>query len=191
MATITFCGETFTVDHAVKGADYVHGYDAGGNLIVGLDGVTDFSKITYSGSYLSPGDCLAEACNNVKHCGGVLKKTDGTVITPEMVPGVEYLTTERYNGKAVYTMLVDFGKLPSSGRAYVTAIATGVNVIELVGVATWGNGYEYPFPIISDSTGAMIGGAFIYNGSTTNVGVYANADLSGATAKFKLKYTKQ
>lgn len=80
MPVISFCGESFTVDHAVKGANYVHGYDANGVLIISLDNVTDFSGITYTGNYMSPGSCLAESCNDVKYCGGSLKKRDGTVL---------------------------------------------------------------------------------------------------------------
>ena len=80
MATITFCGESFTVDHAVKGADYVHGYDADGNLVISLDGVSDFSGITYDGTYISPAVSFAEACNDVKFCDGILKTRDGAAI---------------------------------------------------------------------------------------------------------------
>lgn len=80
MATITFCGESFIVDHAVKGSDYVHGYDANGNLVVSFDGVSDFSKITYDGEYMDPDDCLPEACNDVKYCGGKLKTRGGSDI---------------------------------------------------------------------------------------------------------------
>ena len=85
MAIITFCGESFVVDHAVKGADYVHGYDADGNLVVSLDGVSNFSGITYDGTYMTPGACLAELCNDVKYCGGALKKRDGTVLAAQDV----------------------------------------------------------------------------------------------------------
>lgn len=80
MATITFNGESFTVDHAVKGDDFVHGYDADGNCIISIDGVSDFSDIAYDGVYMAPGDCLAEACNNVKYCGGELKTAGGDTI---------------------------------------------------------------------------------------------------------------
>ena len=111
-------------------------------------------------------------------------------VNPPMEPGVEYATTEHYNGKTVYTKLINFGNLPASGRAYVNALGFSANVFEITGVASWGDGYEYPFPMFNESTGAFICGVFIYNGSTTSVGVYALQDLSGATAKFKMKYTK-
>lgn len=80
MATLTFNGESFTVDHAVKGGDYIHGYDANGVLIVAFDGVTDFSDFTYDDTYMEPSDCLAEHCNSVVYCGGAFKRRDGTKV---------------------------------------------------------------------------------------------------------------
>lgn len=80
MPVISFCGESFTVDHAVKGADYVHGYDANSNLIVSLEGITDFSRISYDGEYMAPSGCLAEACNDVKYCDGVFKTRAGATL---------------------------------------------------------------------------------------------------------------
>lgn len=38
---------------------------------------------------------------------------------PPMQPGVEYRTTERWNGAAVYTMLVDCGELLSNGQKQI------------------------------------------------------------------------
>lgn len=80
MATITCYGKSYTVDHAVKGADYVHGYNADGELVVSLEGVRDFSEITYSGSYISPSICITEACNDIKFCEGVFKTRDGRTV---------------------------------------------------------------------------------------------------------------
>lgn len=80
MATITFNGESFTVDHAVQGADYVHGYDAESNLVIAFDGVSNLSAISYDGVYVMAGNCLAEPCNDVKYCEGVLKTRAGEVI---------------------------------------------------------------------------------------------------------------
>lgn len=78
MATLTFNGESFAVDHAVKGADYVHGYDANGVLVVAFDGVTDFAGITYDGNYMAASECLTEHCNTVRYCGGAFKRLDGS-----------------------------------------------------------------------------------------------------------------
>ena len=46
MAILTFNGESYTVDHAVKGADFIHGYDADSVLIVASDGIVNFSCFT-------------------------------------------------------------------------------------------------------------------------------------------------
>lgn len=80
MAKISFNGASYTVDHAVKGADYVHGYSADGVLVVSFEGVSDFSCITYDGTYLDPSACITEGCNDVKCVGGKLVKADGTPV---------------------------------------------------------------------------------------------------------------
>lgn len=72
---------SYEVDHAVKGPDYVHGYDASGDLVVSFEGVTNFGDIQYTGSYLSPDKCLSEACNRVMNVNGELVREDGTPVT--------------------------------------------------------------------------------------------------------------
>lgn len=73
-------GETYVVDHAVKGADYIHGYGAGGKIVVAYDGITDFSRFDYSGTYMEPSECLTEHCNTVRYCGDAFKRLDGTKV---------------------------------------------------------------------------------------------------------------
>ena len=80
MPNLTFCGEVYAVDHAVKGADYIHGYDASGVCIIAFEDVADLSAISYDGEYLAPGDCEAEACNKVVYCGGKLKTLGGEAV---------------------------------------------------------------------------------------------------------------
>lgn len=77
MATLTFNSESYTVDHAVKGADYIHGYDANGILIVAFDGISDFSAYSYDGSYVNPEACFDETCNIVKYINGKLLTNNG------------------------------------------------------------------------------------------------------------------
>lgn len=81
MATLSYGGVSYTVDHAVKGADYIHGYDEDSVMIVSFEGVTDFSGFAYDGTYMEPGHCLSESCNDLKYVGGALVKADGTIIT--------------------------------------------------------------------------------------------------------------
>lgn len=78
MAILTYNGESYTVDHAVKGADFIHGYDAKSVLIVAFDGIINFSGFTYDGTYMEPEHCLAEGCNDVKFAGGIWQTRDGT-----------------------------------------------------------------------------------------------------------------
>lgn len=84
MAVLTFLGESYTVDHAVKGADYVHGYDANGVCIVAFEDMADLTAIGYDGTFMAPGDCEAEVCNKVVYCGGKLKTLGGV----EIIKGV-------------------------------------------------------------------------------------------------------
>lgn len=88
MAILTFNGESYTVDHAVKGADFIHGYDADSVMIVAFNGITDFSGFTFDGTYMEPEHCLAEGCNDVKFVDGGLKKADGTTLSPADIGAV-------------------------------------------------------------------------------------------------------
>lgn len=81
MDTLKFGNETYTVDHAVKGNDYIHGYDANGTCVVAFDGITDFSQFTYSGTYMNPDTCAEEACNDVKYCNGKLVTRGGADVS--------------------------------------------------------------------------------------------------------------
>lgn len=103
MATLTFNGESFTVDHAAKGADYIHGYDANGVLIVSFDGVTDFSLFTYDGTYMNPSDCMGESCNAVRYVGGKLVNANGAAVPVSAIgaaPAYTYGTADLTAGSS-------------------------------------------------------------------------------------------
>lgn len=89
MPTITYNGASFVVDHAVKGADYVHGYSAAGDTILSIDGISDFSVISYDGTFLAPDKCINESCNDLKFVNGALTRRDGTVVTLSDL-GIQY-----------------------------------------------------------------------------------------------------
>ena len=97
MATLIFNNKAYTVDHAVKGSDYVHGYDAAGKVIVSIDGLTDFSLVSYDDTYLDPADCITEPCNTLKYCSGAVKTADGRDVTASAV-GAFPATGGRING---------------------------------------------------------------------------------------------
>lgn len=81
MATLTYNGEYYVVDHAVKGTDYIHGYDAKGSIIVAFNGVTDFAGFGYDGSFMAPTSCLEESCNDLKVLQNKIVRKDGTVVS--------------------------------------------------------------------------------------------------------------
>lgn len=80
MAILTYNSESYTVDKAVKGADFIHGYDAAGQIVVSFEGISDFTQYTYDGTYIDPAQCFEEDCNTVVVHNGTLKRKDGTSV---------------------------------------------------------------------------------------------------------------
>ena len=132
MGILTYYDDSYTVDHVVKGADFIHGYDAEGIMIVSFEGITDFSGFTYDGTYMEPEHCLAEGCNDVKYVDGTLKKKDGTPLSPNDYGAAEsgHTHDDRY-----YTETEMDTKLTAKAPAYTygttdltagsSALATG------------------------------------------------------------------
>ena len=123
--------------------------------------------------------------------GFVLQRTcvDGTwgeweYVNPPMALGVEYRTTERWNGKAVYTKLISFGALPNTATGSISVGADELNVISLHGVSSNGN-YIYDIatmPGVSE---------FAYNYWQGTVVIATTADKSGYKNTYiTIKYTK-
>lgn len=81
MAILSYGGMEWTVDHAVKGADYVRGYSSDGELIVAIEQTTDFNNISYNGTYMAPNKCIEDDCNTVMHVNNALVRKDGTAVT--------------------------------------------------------------------------------------------------------------
>lgn len=77
MATLTYNNMSWEVDHAVLGKNYVHGYDAAGNIVIAIDDTTDLDNIVYDGEYMQPDACLEESCNDVKYLNGLFVTPDG------------------------------------------------------------------------------------------------------------------
>lgn len=107
---------------------------------------------------------------------------------PPLQLGVEYRTTERYNGKPVYTKLIDFGNLPNSSSKNVATAVPADKIISFDGIVTNGSGTRYQFPIVG-SSGTAFARSYIVSGSGS-IGVTTTTDASGYTAQFVVKYTK-
>lgn len=109
-------------------------------------------------------------------------------VNPPMKLGVEYRTTERYQGKPVYVKLVNFGALPNAtAKAVNFSIENNAQLLECKGFVSGGGVLPYSYP------GSGVGTANVYtNRSSGNFGVIVSTDkdLSGKSAYFILKYTK-
>lgn len=105
-------------------------------------------------------------------------------VNPPMMPGVGYRTTERHNGKSVYTKLIDFGALPN---ADYSSVNIGVNESKVIGVKglVKSSVYTEPFPPIASATGTAQLSWWI-SGSVLNI--KTQGDMSNYTATVIIKY---
>jgi hypothetical protein len=106
-------------------------------------------------------------------------------VNPPMADGTEYRTTERYQGKAVYAVMVYFGALPNSTAKALTVskFAGATGVVEMRGMIN-NNGAYTP----ADAT---LGLSQVWaNPSGGTIHALTTADLSSQTMRVLLKYTK-
>jgi hypothetical protein len=105
-------------------------------------------------------------------------------VNPPMVPGVEYRTTERRNGKVVYTMAINGGALTNGG--YVTF--TNANRQGGIRCCASAGGYIAPF---------YSGGTLVFAASAepasdgVRVSFYSNGWLDSNNVTVTLWYTKE
>ena len=116
-------------------------------------------------------------------CYYVLNGSAVEWINPPMQLGVEYRTTERYNGKPVYVKLVDFGALPNAG---LKQVAHGVNNVSFAVVdlsrSIAGSSYNNLFPLNTNISGVDLSDGYI--------NIRTLIDLSSYNAIICLKYAK-
>lgn len=91
-------------------------------------------------------------------------------INPPMVIGVEYRTTERYNGKPVYVKAIATGAMPSaSGLSNRVKIDTGILTSKVDAIVRWG--------------GTVTNGGTVFT-LPTALGVNQVVELSGFTTPY-------
>lgn len=100
-------------------------------------------------------------------------------VNPPMALGVEYRTTERWNGKVKYTTLVNCGNLPAAGEKTVSVLPASYKIIHCEGCTTDG----WAMPVISDGDCRVT--AF-----GSSVRFAATRDFSWMSANVTLWYTK-
>ena len=109
-------------------------------------------------------------------------------VNPPMTLGVEYRTTERHKGKAVYVTRLTVGELLNKGTTSTTLPSTPAEIVEIYGTAKSDAYTEtVTFPIIT-SAGAV--GARMAKEATKSITVRTYADYSGYIATATVKYTK-
>ena len=105
-------------------------------------------------------------------------------INPPMKLGIEYRTTERYQGKPVYVKLVNLGNCPSSSYKNVTVLGNTEVGFRCEGTWTYGGGSTLPFESSSSDRMEI---AII----DKNVRIFTGGkDFSTYTAKATIYYTK-
>lgn len=101
-------------------------------------------------------------------------------VTPWLTPGVEYRTTELWNGKAVYTKVIECGNLPNNTRKQI-AIGTSVSkALRCIGTRNDGE----MIPMYYD------GKEVVLYASKGNIHITTNFDSSATTANVQVWYTK-
>ena len=108
-------------------------------------------------------------------------------LNPPMLLGVEYRTTERWQGKPVYTKSVDCGEV-TDGKV----INVGVRRIISSNCVVVGDTYEQTIPLLPFKTNASsldtYGVGYIVNGN--QITLVAGTGVSNLTAITAIKYTK-
>jgi hypothetical protein len=109
---------------------------------------------------------------------------------PPMALGMEYCTEERYNGKKVYTKLVDLGTLPDTSTKTVTITSEVVQVISMFGSADSGKEHN-TFPVVFSGSIVAYAYTFPSEGAGTRLTVKTLSNLTAYAARFIIRYTKE
>ena len=127
---------------------------------------------------------LAREVNAKRTCSG---ETWGEweYINPPMSVGVEYRTIERYNGKPVYTKLVDCGALPNNSPKTVAYNYTSSTPISIF--LTTSNGAVFCGEGVDTNISAT---TILVSSTNYSIVLKTTTDLSSVTAKAIVKYVK-
>lgn len=108
---------------------------------------------------------------------------DEHTAVPEMLFNTEYALNEKWNGKQVYAMVVDYGALPNAKEGSNDTLAAGLDIISMIGFAV-GDTYVVPVP------GYYAIQNMGYTKSTGNLWISTTINMSGYHGYITVKYTK-
>ena len=100
---------------------------------------------------------------------------------PPMNPGVEYRTTERWNGQPLYTKLVECGNLPNKESAVFAHGSSAHEMVRCFGKMSSGGTIPYRWNDSYISVSADL----------TNIHLCTNVDFSSQTCMVQIWYTKK
>jgi len=178
---------------ATKSGWYGYRANAVGNPMPGWNGtllVTSSYEITVQTAYCAAlNRVVATRC--LDRCAGSTTFSEWEWINPKMDIGVEYRTTERFNGKAVYTKLFSFGALPNATYSAKAHGISGItHTISCHGCAKTNGGSMVAIPI-QNTYGTLNNGSIQVKFDHTQVVIATSADVSDHTeVLLVLKYTK-
>lgn len=101
-------------------------------------------------------------------------------VNPPMALGVEYRTMEEWQGKSVYTMLVDCGNLPNKSQKVVTFTSVSTKVLRCCGQVS--DGGSFPSLVLANRIDVM--------GHLNRVYINTNYDPSAYTCTVQVWYLK-
>lgn len=107
-------------------------------------------------------------------------------LNPPMAYGVEYRTTKRKNGEAIYTKKVNAGAMPNKGYKAVTIGAKASKIDWIIVVINDGT-YTNILPFVNGS-GTV--GARFFTQETGTCSIHTFEDMSNRNAEITLEYTK-
>ena len=119
-------------------------------------------------------------------------------MNPPMELGVEYRTTERWNGEPVYTKVIRFGEMPSNAEG--KAVSHGITNLDVVvdqrviARGDWGTDFGYPNLAFYDNAELTATGFINFTVTSSECIIEANDYTEHAfiaDSYIVLKYTKK
>lgn len=104
-------------------------------------------------------------------------------VNPPMIAGVEYLTTERWQGKPVYVKLLSLGNLPNATEKSVKHNIANLDYPLSITAGAKSSSWSFALPLIESALTK-----FTFNHA--DIAIRCTGDWSGYTAFATLKYTK-
>lgn len=129
-------------------------------------------------------DGKGTTCMRVRHSG---VWTQWEWLNPPMVLGSEYRTTERWQGKAVYTKMLNVGAFPGAGAVSYYGFGDDITKIIKINGAAANAGFAIPFTSQDESVAIS---STVYQGLASIVLYVEKGDFTDTQCIAQVWYTK-